>query len=126
MSVLLWGESLFLPSRRRGVRLQAKVAGHTVHLSTGEYEDGRPGEIFIDMHKEGAPFRVLLSCLARAISLGLQHGVPLKTFVADFEATSFEPAGLVEDHDSIAAATSIVDFVARALAAEYLADEGAS
>jgi ribonucleoside-diphosphate reductase alpha chain len=108
-----------LPKKRGGFTVEAKVAGHKVYLRTGEYEDGSLGEIFIDMHKEGATFRSLLNCFAISVSLGLQHGVPLDEFVDVFTFTRFEPQGMV-DHPNIKSATSVVDFIFRVLGMEYL------
>ena len=96
------------------------VGGHKVYLHTGEYEDGRLGEIFIDMHKEGAAFRSLMNNFAIAISLGLQYGVPLEEYVDAFIFTRFEPAGFVQGNDAIKNATSIVDYIFRELAISYL------
>ena len=107
-----------LPRKRNGFTVEAKVAGHKVYLRTGEYEDGSLGEIFIDMHKEGAAFRSMLNCLAISVSLGLQHGVPLEEFVDVFTFTRFEPQGMV-DHPNIKTATSVVDFIFRVLGMEY-------
>jgi ribonucleoside-diphosphate reductase alpha chain len=109
-----------LPSRRKGYTQKAKVGGHKVYLRTGEYENGRIGEIFIDMHKEGAAFRSLMNNFAIAISIGLQYGVPLEEFVEAFTFTRFEPAGLVDGNDSIKMATSILDYIFRELAISYL------
>ncbi|MCS6904359.1 MAG: vitamin B12-dependent ribonucleotide reductase [Bacteroidia bacterium] len=108
-----------LPAKRRGFTQKAKVGGQTLFLRTGEYEDGTLGEIFIDMHKEGATLRSMLNCFAIAISIGLQYGVPLEEFVDKFAFTRFEPSGPV-DHENIKHATSIVDFIFRLLALEYL------
>jgi len=108
-----------LPKKRSGFTVEAKVGGQKVYVRTGEYSDGRLGEIFIDMHKEGAAFRSMLSCLAIAISKGLQYGVPLDEFVETFTFTRFEPNGMV-DHENIKSATSVVDFVFRLLGMEYL------
>jgi len=108
-----------LPAKRRGVTQKAKINGQTLFLRTGEYADGTVGEIFIDMAKEGATMRSMLNCFAIAISIGLQYGVPLEEFVEKFVFTRFEPAGMVE-HPNIRSATSIVDFIFRALAYEYL------
>ena len=96
------------------------VGGHKVYLRTGEYADGRLGEIFIDMHKEGAAFRAMMNNFAIAVSVGLQYGVPLEEFVDAFTFTRFEPAGLVTGNDSIKNATSILDYVFRELAVSYL------
>jgi ribonucleoside-diphosphate reductase alpha chain len=109
-----------LPPRRKGYTQKATVGGHKVYLRTGEYEDGRLGEIFIDMHKEGAAFRSLMNNFAIAISIGLQYGVPLEEFVEAFTFTRFEPSGVVEGNDSIKMATSIVDYIFRELAVSYL------
>ena len=109
-----------LPNRRKGYTQKAKVGGHKVYLRTGEYEDGRLGEIFIDMHKEGAAFRSLMNNFAIAISIGLQYGVPLEEFVDAFTFTRFEPAGPVEGNDTIKMATSILDYIFRELAISYL------
>jgi ribonucleoside-diphosphate reductase alpha chain len=109
-----------LPSRRKGYTQKAKVGGHTVFLRTGEYEDGRLGEIFIDMNKEGATLRALLNNFAIAVSLGLQYGVPLEEYVETFTFTKFEPAGLVQGNDTIKMSSSILDYIFRELAISYL------
>jgi ribonucleoside-diphosphate reductase alpha chain len=109
-----------LPHRRKGYTQKATVGGHKVYLRTGEYDDGRIGEIFIDMHKEGAAFRSLMNNFAIAISIGLQYGVPLDEYVEAFTFTRFEPAGMVTGNDSIKNATSILDYVFRELAVSYL------
>ncbi len=109
-----------LPSRRKGYTQKAVVGGHKVYLRTGEYEDGQLGEIFIDMHKEGAAFRSLMNCFAIAISIGLQYGVPLEEFVEAFAYTRFEPSGIVQGNDSIKMATSVLDYIFRELAISYL------
>ncbi len=109
-----------LPDRRKGYIQKAAVGGHKVYLHTGEYDDGALGEIFIDMHKEGAAFRSLMNNFAIAISIGLQYGVPLDEFVEAFCYTRFEPAGRVEGNDSIKSATSILDYIFRELAVSYL------
>ncbi len=109
-----------LPDRRSGYTQKAVVGGHKVYLRTGEYEDGTVGEIFLDMHKEGAAFRSLMNCFAIAISLGLQHGVPLDEFVDAFVFTRFEPNGMVKGNDRIKMATSVIDYVFRELAITYL------
>ena len=108
------------PNRRKGYTQKAVVGGHKVYLRTGEYEDGGIGEIFIDMHKEGAAFRSLMNNFAIAISIALQYGVPLEEFVEAFTFTRFEPAGLVEGNDTIKMATSILDYLFRELAVSYL------
>jgi len=109
-----------LPNRRQGYTQKAVVGGHKVYLRTGEFGDGRLGEIFIDMHKEGAAFRAMMNNFAIAISLGLQYGVPLEEYVEAFTFTKFEPAGIVIGNDAIKNATSILDYVFRELAVSYL------
>ncbi|PLP61124.1 ribonucleoside-diphosphate reductase, adenosylcobalamin-dependent [Mesorhizobium loti] len=109
-----------LPNRRKGYTQKAVVGGHKVYLRTGEFDDGRLGEIFIDMHKEGAAFRAMMNNFAIAISLGLQYGVPLDEYVEAFTFTKFEPAGMVVGNDAIKNATSILDYVFRELAVSYL------
>jgi len=109
-----------LPSRRNGYTQKAIIGGHKLYLRTGEYEDGTIGEIFLDMHKEGAAFRSLMNCFAIAISLGLQHGVPLEEFVEAFVFTRFEPNGPVKLNDRIKMSTSIIDYIFRELAITYL------
>ena len=109
-----------LPERRKGYTQKAIVGGHKVYLRTGEYGDGRLGEIFIDMHKEGAGFRAMMNNFAIAISVGLQYGVPLEEYVEAFTFTRFEPAGMVQGNDSVKNATSILDYIFRELAISYL------
>jgi ribonucleoside-diphosphate reductase alpha chain len=109
-----------LPDRRKGYIQKASVGGHKVYLHTGEFDDGEIGEIFIDMHKEGAAFRSLMNNFAIAISIALQYGVPLEEYVDAFVGTRFEPSGDVEGNDSIARATSILDYLFRELAVSYL------
>ncbi|MGR3722062.1 vitamin B12-dependent ribonucleotide reductase [Abyssibius alkaniclasticus] len=109
-----------LPERRKGYTQKAIVGGHKVYLRTGEYKDGNLGEIFIDMHKEGAGFRAMMNNFAIAVSVGLQYGVPLEEFVDAFTFTKFEPAGMVQGNDSIKNATSILDYIFRELAVSYL------
>ena len=109
-----------LPDRRKGYIQKSTVGGHKVYLHTGEYDDGELGEIFIDMHKEGAAFRSLMNNFAIAISIGLQYGVPLDEFVDAFVFTRFEPSGAVTGNDSITSATSILDYVFRELGVSYL------
>jgi ribonucleoside-diphosphate reductase alpha chain len=109
-----------LPDRRKGYIQKASVGGHKVYLHTGEYDDGELGEIFIDMHKEGAAFRSLMNNFAIAISIGLQYGVPLDEFVDAFVFTRFEPAGPVSGNVAIASATSILDYAFRELGVSYL------
>ena len=112
-----------LPDRRKGYIQKATVGGHKVYLHTGEFDDGSIGEIFIDMHKEGAAFRSLMNNFAIAVSLGLQYGVPLEEYVDAFVFTRFEPAGEVTGNDQITRATSILDYIFRELAVSYLARE---
>ena len=109
-----------LPGRRKGYTQKASVGGHKVYLRTGEYEDGTAGEIFIDMHKEGAAFRSLMNNFAIAISIGLQYGVPLDEYVEAFTFTRFEPSGMVEGNDTIKMATSVLDYIFREMAISYL------
>jgi ribonucleoside-diphosphate reductase alpha chain len=109
-----------LPQRRKGYTQKAVVGGHKVYLRTGEYDEGKLGEIFIDMHKEGAAFRSLMNNFAIAISIGLQYGVPLEEFVDAFTFTRFEPSGMVEGNDVIKMSTSVLDYVFRELAVSYL------
>jgi len=109
-----------LPYKRRGYTQKASIAGQTVFVRTGEYEDGTLGEIFVDMHKEGATFRSLMNCFAIAVSVGLQYGVPLEEYVEKFTFTRFEPAGMVIGHANIKNSTSIIDYIFRMLGYEYL------
>jgi len=109
-----------LPNRRGGYTQKAVIGGHKVFLRTGEYEDGTLGEIFVDMHKEGAAYRSLMNSFAIAISLGLQHGVPLERFVEQFTFTRFEPNGIVKGHERIKIATSVIDYIFRELGITYL------
>jgi ribonucleoside-diphosphate reductase alpha chain len=109
-----------LPAKRKGFTQEGRVAGHKIYLRTGEYEDGTLGEIFIDMHKEGAAFRSMMNNFAIAISKGLQYGVPLEEFVETYTFQRFEPQGMVEGHPNIKMATSIIDYVFRVLGYEYL------
>ena len=109
-----------LPHKRHGFTQKAKVGGHTIFVRTGEYDDGKLGEIFIDMHREGATFRSLMNCFSIAVSIGLQYGVPLEEYVDKFTFTRFEPSGFVEGHDNIKNATSIIDYIFRMLGFEYL------
>jgi ribonucleoside-diphosphate reductase alpha chain len=120
LSVRPKGTRVRMPQKRRGFTQEARVGGHKVFLRTGEYEDGSLGEIFIDMHKEGAAFRSLMNCFAMAVSVGLQYGVPLETYVEQFTFTRFEPHGVVGGHPNIKFATSIVDYIFRVLGVEYL------
>ena len=109
-----------LPNKRKGYTQKATIGGHKLYIRTGEYEDGTLGEIFLDMHKEGAAFRSLMNCFAIAISTGLQYGVPLEVFVESFTIMRFEPNGPVSGHDRIKMATSIMDYILRDLAINYL------
>lgn len=109
-----------LPNRRKGYTQKAKIGGHSIFLRTGEYEDGTLGEIFLDMHKEGAAFRSILNSFAIAVSLGLQYGVPLEEYVDAFTFTRFEPNGMVSGHDYLKMATSVLDYIFRDLAISYL------
>ncbi len=109
-----------LPDRRKGYTQKAIVGGHKVYLRTGEYDNGKLGEIFIDMHKEGAAFRAMMNNFAIAVSIGLQYGVPLEEFVEAFIFTRFEPQGMVEGNDTIKMSTSILDYIFRELAISYL------
>ena len=118
--IVIMRERERMPDRRKGYTQKAVVGGHKVYLRTGEYDDGRLGEIFIDMHKEGAALRSLLNNFAIAVSLGLQYGVPLDEYVDAFTFTRFEPAGPVQGNDSIKYATSILDYVFRELAVSYM------
>ncbi|MCB0362872.1 MAG: hypothetical protein KDD35_09120, partial [Bdellovibrionales bacterium] len=108
-----------LPQKRRGITVEGRVGGHQIYIRTGEYDDGGLGEVFFDMHKEGATFRSLLNCFAISCSLGLQYGVPLEEYVDKFTFTRFEPQGMV-DHPNIKQATSILDYVFRVIGMEYL------
>jgi len=109
-----------MPDRRKGYTQKAVVGGHKVYLRTGEYDDGRLGEIFIDMHKEGAALRSIINNFAIAVSLGLQYGVPLEEYVDAFTFTRFDPSGPVQGNDSIKYATSMLDYIFRELAVSYL------
>jgi len=109
-----------LPNRRMGYTQKASIAGHKIYLRTGEYDDKKLGEIFVDMHKEGAAYRSLMNCFSIAISLGLQYGVPLDEFVDAFTFTRFEPNGMVNGHDNIKMATSVIDYIFRDLGMKYL------
>src|ERR1019366_1392827 len=105
----MYGQRIRLPKRRHGYTQEARVGGHKIFLRTGEYEDGTLGQAFIDMHKEGAAFRSLMNCFAMSVSVGLQYGVPLQTYVDQFTFTRFEPQGMVEGHPYVKLSTSIVD-----------------
>jgi ribonucleoside-diphosphate reductase alpha chain len=109
-----------LPNRRSGYTQKSVVGGHKIFLRTGEYQDGSLGEIFVDMHKEGAAFRSLMNCFSIAISMGLQYGVPLEQFVEAFIFTRFEPNGIVTGHDNIKMSTSVIDYIFRDLGMRYL------
>jgi ribonucleoside-diphosphate reductase alpha chain len=112
-----------LPNKRGGYTQKAEVAGHKIYLRTGEYEDGSLGEIFLDMHKEGATFRALMNNFAIAVSIALQHGTPLEKFVEAFTFTKFEPAGMVHGHERLKTATSFLDYIFRDLGVQYLGRE---
>ena len=112
-----------LPNRRAGYTQKAKIGGQSIFLRTGEYDEGTLGEIFIDMHKEGAGFRSLMNCFAIAVSVGLQYGVPLDEYVDKFVFTKFEPAGMVQGNDHIRMASSVIDYIFRELAITYLGRE---
>jgi ribonucleoside-diphosphate reductase alpha chain len=118
--IIVMREREKLPDRRKGYTQKAVVGGHKVYLRTGEYDDGRIGEIFIDMHKEGAALRSFINNFAIAVSLGLQFGVPLEEYVDAFTFTRFEPSGPVQGNDSIKFATSMLDYIFRELAVSYL------
>lgn len=109
-----------IPNRRKGYTQKAVVGGHKVYLRTGEYDDGRLGEIFVDMHKEGAALRSLLNSFAISVSLGLQYGVPLEEYVEAFVSFRCDPSGPVQGNDSIKSASSVLDYIARELAISYL------
>jgi ribonucleoside-diphosphate reductase alpha chain len=109
-----------LPDRRAGYTQKARIGNHKIYLRTGEYEDGTLGEIFLDMHKEGAAFRSMTNCFAIAVSLGLQHGVPLEEYIDAFLFTRFEPNGPVQGNPHIKMTTSIIDYIFRELAISYL------
>ena len=115
-----------LPPRRTGYTQKAVISGHKMYLRTGEYPDGRLGEIFLDMHKEGAAFRSLMNSFAIAVSLGLQYGVPLEEFVDAFIFTRFEPNGPVIGNDKIKMATSVLDYIFRELGVTYMGREDLS
>ena len=108
-----------LPNRRRGFTQKAHIGGHKIYLHTGEYGDGSLGEIFLDMNKEGATLGGLMNCFAIAVSLGLQHGVPLRKYVEAFTFTKFEPSGMVQGSDYIKMSTSPLDYIFRELAVRY-------
>lgn len=112
-----------LPNVRKGTTIKSKIAGNSIYVRTGDYEDGSLGEIFIDMHKEGATMRAILSSFAMAVSIGLQHGVPLDTFIKAFVGTKFEPNGVVVGHEGIKITSSIVDYIFRDLGYRYLSDD---
>ena len=109
-----------LPYRRTGYTQKAKINGQSVYIRTGEYDNGQIGEIFIDMHREGAAVRSLLNCFAISVSLGLQHGVPLEEFIDAFVFTKFDPSGIVTGNEKIKMATSVIDYIFRELAVSYL------
>ncbi len=108
-----------LPNRRRGFTQKARIGGHKIYLHTGEYKDGSLGEIFLDMHKEGATLGGIMNCFAIAVSLGLQHGVPLEKYVDAFTFTKFEPSGMVQGSEYIKMSSSPLDYIFRELAVRY-------
>jgi len=112
-----------LPYRRSGYTQKVKIGGQSVYLRTGEYDNGQLGEIFVDMHREGAAFRSLMNCFAISISLGLQHGVPLDEFVDAFVFTKFEPSGMVAGSPHVKMSTSVIDYIFRELAVTYMGRE---
>jgi ribonucleoside-diphosphate reductase alpha chain len=105
------------------MRFELKVGGHSMFLKTFEYSDGSLGEIWIEMHREGGTMRSMINQFCRAVSLGLQHGIPLSELIEMFTLISFEPAGIVVGHDNVKMANSVVDAIFRILAVEYLADD---
>jgi len=109
-----------LPGKRVGYTQKVKIGGHNIYLRTGQYEDGKLGEIFLDINKEGTLLRSMMNCFAVAVSMGLQYGVPLDEYVKSFTFARFEPNGLVVGHDNVKRATSIIDFIFRDLAINYL------
>jgi ribonucleoside-diphosphate reductase alpha chain len=117
---LLTPQRTQLPMRRKGYRQKVQIDGQSVYLSTGEYSDGRLGEIWIEISREGSTVRALLGSFSKAISVGLQYGVPLSKFIDAFVYTKFEPAGIVQGHDQIKTTTSVLDFIFRELAINYL------
>ena len=117
------GDRFKMPDRRKGYIQKASIGEHKIYLHTGEYDDGRIGEIFIDTNKEGELVKALMNNFAIAISLGLQYGVPLEEYVDAFIDTKFEPSGKVDGNDRILSATSILDYVFRELAISYLGKE---
>lgn len=106
--------------RQRTTTIEAVIAGNKISVTTGEYQDGTLGEIFVDMHKTGAAFHSLMNCFAMLVSLCLQHGVPLELLVKRFVGVNFEPCGPVSGHEGITHAKSVVDFVFQVLARDYL------
>lgn len=112
-----------LPNRRRSKTICASIAGFKVYVAAGEYEDGTLGEVFLDVSKVGATLRGFMHCFAQLMSIALQYGVPLRVIVSTFRGREFEPFGKVEGHERIEKATSLVDYVVRALAAEYLKED---
>jgi len=112
-------ERKILPNRRRGFTQKARIGGHKIYLHTGEYKDGSLGEIFLDMNEEGATLSGIMNCFAIAVSLGLQHGVPLGKYVEAFTFTKFEPAGMVQGSEHIKMSTSPLDYIFRELAVRY-------
>ena len=109
-----------LPKKRKSHQTQARIDGHKLYITMGEYPDGMLGEVFLDMHKVGATFRGMMHCFAQLLSIALQYGVPLRVIVSTFRGREFEPCGEVVGHPRIEKATSLVDYVVRCLACEYL------
>lgn len=116
----LAGDRRYMPGRRDGISQEARLGGHSIHLHTGEFPDGSLGEIFINSAKDGESFRALLNCFAIAVSLGLQHGVPLDAYVRAFVFTKFEPRGIVRGPAEVRIASSPLDYIFRVLAIQYL------
>lgn len=115
------GEKISLPFRRKGYTLKVKVGGHDVILTTGEYDDGTLGEIWVETQSsDSTTFRAVLNCFAISVSMGLQRGIPLSDFVSQFTFVKFEPLGMVQNHEEIKSVTSIIDFVFRELGSNYL------
>ena len=117
---LLRGERISLPSRRNSIAQKARIGGHTVYLHMGMFEDGTLGEIFVNMSKDGAAFRSMMNCFAIAVSIGLQHGVPLDAYVESLVFTKFEPNGTVTGNDQVKMATSIIDYLFREIGITFL------
>lgn len=108
-----------LPFRRNGFTQKSKIAGHNLYLTTGEYDNGKLGEIFLDMHKQGSTFRAFMNCFAVSISIGLQHGIPLSTYFKAFKDVKFFPNGKVEGSDKVNSCSSIIDYIFKELSHYY-------